>query len=103
MTPPGSTLCQGAVPSAGVVCANHHGTPFIAGSTIVSGRQQRLQASRHLGQRRALHRHHHQVHHAQFAGVGGSPCRCAQQFAALTQPPTMLAQRLQRRRRGRRR
>ena len=34
--PPGSTLCSGSSPNAGAPCANHQGTPFIAGSTTVS-------------------------------------------------------------------
>ena len=37
MAPPGSTLCNGSLPTLSRPCANHHGTPFIAGRTIVLG------------------------------------------------------------------
>ena len=36
-TPAGSTLSSGALSSAGTPRPNHHGTPFIAGSTSVCG------------------------------------------------------------------
>src|SRR5580693_3065521 len=37
MTPPGSTLWSGRASSAATPLPNHHGTPFIAGSTMLPG------------------------------------------------------------------
>ena len=37
MRPPGSMLASGASPSASMPWPNHHGTPFMAGSTTVRG------------------------------------------------------------------
>ena len=47
--------------SAAAACRNHHGTPFIAGSTTCVGPISGASARRHGGQRRRLDGDHHQI------------------------------------------
>ena len=58
---PGRRSRSGAPGKPGTPWPNHQGTPFIAGSTTVSRPEQRRDAARDAGQRRALDGDDHQV------------------------------------------
>ena len=65
----GAALERGARPRP-----NHHGTPFIAGSTSVCAASSGAMRRRHLGQRLALDGDHHQVLRAELGALLRRAC-----------------------------
>ena len=76
---------------------NHHGTPFIAVSTTVSGPEQRRDAGGDRRQRRPLDRDHDQILVAQCRGVFRRVAAAARSRSALLRAAAMRLQRRQRR------
>jgi len=95
---PGSTLSSGCGPSAAIPAPNHHGTPFIAGSTTVSAASSGASVGASAGSTGLFNRDHDEILGAELARVvGGARHGRLRERAAFLEPPAVVTQCHQRR------